>query len=261
MFSRRHFLASAGAALIATARPAQAAPLALSLPRTSSTDIVTVRHGPSHAPYLAMTFDDGPHPSLTPALLDTLRARDIRATFFVIGSVAAHYPDVIRRIADEGHEIGNHTWSHAFLKSLDDDAILDEIDRTSGLIETLTGRAPALLRPPYGALSPRQRAMVHETRALPSVLWSVDPEDWADPGAEVVTTRILSGAQPGAIVLSHDIRPGTVAAMPDTLDRIRDRGLAFMPMSRLLGHRDWATLPRRAPAMATGPAETVQTSY
>jgi|LULE01.1.fsa_nt_gb peptidoglycan/xylan/chitin deacetylase (PgdA/CDA1 family) len=91
-----------------------------------------------------MTFDDGPHPSLTPALLDTLKARDIRATFFVIGSMAARYPDVIRRMADEGHETGNRTWSHAFLKSHDDEAILDEIDRTAALVEN--PHRPALPR-------------------------------------------------------------------------------------------------------------------
>lgn len=263
MFSRRNFLASVGATLIETASitPGRATPLALTLPRTSLTDVVTVRHGPSDAPYLAMTFDDGPHPSLTPALLDTLKARDIRATFFVIGSMAARYPDVIRRMADEGHEIGNHTWSHVFLKSHDDEAILDEIDRTAALVETLTGRAPALLRPPYGALTPRQRDMVHEARGLPTVLWSVDPEDWTDPGSDAITARILASARPGAIVLSHDIRPGTVAAMPDTLDQISESGLVVMPMSRLLGNRDWASLPRRAPDLATGPVDTVQTSY
>ncbi|WP_298491322.1 polysaccharide deacetylase family protein [uncultured Maritimibacter sp.] len=102
--------------------------------------------------------------------------------------------------------------------------------------------------------------MVHEARGLLTVPWSADPEDWADPGSDAITARILPGARPGAIVLSHDIRPGTVAAMPDTLDLIRDRGLAVMPMSRLLGHRDWARLPRRAPG-APLPDTAVQSSY
>ena len=103
--------------------------------------------------YIAMTFDDGPHPRLTPRLLDMLKARSIRATFFLIGENAAEYPDIVRRIAAEGHEIGNHTWDHPQLTKLNPAALREEIDRTSSTIAEITGKLPTVMRPPYGATS------------------------------------------------------------------------------------------------------------
>src|SRR6266850_4703054 len=104
-------------------------------------------------PYIAMTFDDGPHPVLTPRLLDVLKARGIKATFFLIGQNAAEYPDIVRRIAAEGHEIGNHTWNHPQLTKLSPAALREEIDRTSSTIAEIIGKPLLVMRPPYGATS------------------------------------------------------------------------------------------------------------
>ncbi len=188
-----------------------------------------------------MTFDDGPHPSLTPRLLDMLRARGLRATFYLIGNRCVTWPDIVRRISEEGHEIGNHSWSHPDLSRRTDDNVFAEIDRTSDIIFDLTGRPPVTFRPPYGAFTRRQRNMLYETRQLPTVLWSVDPQDWRRPGANVVASRILSHSRPGAIILSHDIQAGTVAAMPQTLDGLASRGLHFGTVSQMVGWPLWQT--------------------
>jgi peptidoglycan/xylan/chitin deacetylase (PgdA/CDA1 family) len=128
-------------------------------------------------PIVAMTYDDGPHPRLTPTLLDALKARGLSATFYLIGKSVVTWPDIVRRIADEGHEIGNHTWSHPNMARLGDSAMLREIDRTSEAIQKITGRPPVTFRPPYGAFTARQRRLLFRSRDLPTVLWSVDPLD------------------------------------------------------------------------------------
>jgi peptidoglycan/xylan/chitin deacetylase (PgdA/CDA1 family) len=186
-----------------------------------------------------MTFDDGPHPTLTPQLLDILAARGIHATFFVIGRRVMREPALMRRMVAEGHEIGNHTWSHPSLLNHSDASVLSQIDLTSRAIEDTVGRPPVIMRPPYGNLHPRQRQMVWEARNMPTVLWSVDPEDWRRPGASAVAGRIVSSSHPGAIVLAHDIIASTVRAMPMALDGLSSRGFQFVTVSQLLGWPRW----------------------
>lgn len=185
-------------------------------------------------PLLALSFDDGPHAALTPRVLDALASRRVRATFFVLGERAVRNPAILRRMLAEGHEIGNHTWSHPRLRGLPDAALLDEIDRTATTVLDAVGRRPVLLRPPYGWISPAQRQLIHAARGLPTVLWSVDPEDWRSPPPAVVTRRILDQARPGAIVLSHDTIAATLEALPTTLDGLIERGFAFVTVSELI---------------------------
>lgn len=195
----------------------------------------TVRSVPSPARRIALTFDDGPHPTRTPALLDLLRREDVRATFFVIGSRAENHPDLLRRMRDEGHEIGNHSYSHPNLAPLGEAAILDEVDRTSEIIASITGQTPGLIRPPYGQLTPAQRQMLHQRRDLTTVLWSVDPEDWRHPGAAEIARRILWQRHQGAIVLSHDIYADTLNAMPRLIHALKDDGFEMATVSGLMG--------------------------
>lgn len=213
----------------------------------------TITRVPTAQPRVAMTFDDGPHHSLTPQLLGMLRARNIRATFYLIGHRVAMYPELTRRIAAEGHEIGNHTWTHPRLTGLGDTSLLRELDRTSTLINEVVGRPPITMRPPYGLLSPRQRGLIYAERRLPTVLWSVDPEDWRRPGSSVVASRIVSRSHSGAVILAHDIIGATVRAMPATLDGLGARGYDFVTVSELMGWPRWGsramgfTLASRAP--------------
>ena len=244
--SRRRLLLAAGATLAApwlgrtAAAQQMAAQPAITLPgditRGEEATITRVR---TARPLLALTFDDGPHHSLTPQLLDILAARQIRVTFYVIGSRVQREASLTRRIAAEGHEIGNHTWSHPSLSGLSDAAVLSEIDRTTQVIYDTVGRPPVTMRPPYGNLTGRQRLMLHRDRNLPTVLWSVDPRDWQRPGSAVVSARILGASHPGGVILAHDIHGGTVRAMPDTLDTLIARGYQFVTVSELIGWPRW----------------------
>jgi peptidoglycan/xylan/chitin deacetylase (PgdA/CDA1 family) len=227
---------SAALAAPAVLRPAAAQEMARA-PAVTMPDTITRVH--TARPVVAMTFDDGPHPSLTPQLLDILAARGIRATFYVIGWRVARSPLLARRIAEEGHEIGNHTWSHPSLTGQSDAAALAQIDRTTQAVHEAVGRPPVTMRPPYGNFSPRQRRMLMEARNMPTVLWSVDPEDWRRPGAPVVAQRIVSQSHPGAVILSHDIIGATVRAMPAALDGLIARGYQFVTLSELIGWPRW----------------------
>ncbi len=199
----------------------------------------TITRVPTDQPVVAMTFDDGPHQSLTPQLLDMLAARNIKATFYVVGRRVAMYPQLTQRIAAEGHEIGNHTWNHPRLTSLSNDGLMRELDRTSEVIYQTVGRPPVTMRPPYGLLSNRQRMLISERRALPTILWSVDPQDWRRPGSSVVANRIVGGAHTGAVILAHDIISSTVRAMPAALDGLIARGYRFATVSELVGWPRW----------------------
>ena len=212
--------------------------------------LATVKAGPARGNLVAMTFDDGPHPTLTPALLDMLKERRIRATFYVIGRNAARYPDILKRIVDEGHEIGNHSWSHPFLSRLGTKGVFRELDRTADAVYKAVQRIPTTLRPPYGALTDGQANRVAKDRDMPTILWSVDPEDWRRPGSSVVASRIVNRTGPGAIILTHDIHAPTVRAMPTALDGLSDRGFEFATVSMILGRRDWSKLRWRLPQTA-----------
>ena len=185
-------------------------------------------------PYIAITFDDGPSPKLTPRLLDMLKKRGIKVTFFTIGENVARYPQVVARAAAEGHEIANHTWHHPALTKLSDERVQEELNKTSDAIFQATGKKPVLVRPPYGAINARLTRMIEQQDGMKVVLWSVDPNDWKRPGSSVVTQRLLAGAKPGAITLSHDIHSGTIDAMPETLDALKAKGYKFVTVSELI---------------------------
>jgi peptidoglycan/xylan/chitin deacetylase (PgdA/CDA1 family) len=185
-------------------------------------------------PYIAMTFDDGPSSENTSRLLEMLKQRNIKATFFLIGQNAAANPDLVRRILAEGHEIGNHSWTHPQLSKLSDDRVTTEITKTQDAIKDASGYTPILLRPPYGAITSRQREWIENQFGLNIILWSVDPLDWKRPGASVITQRILSQVRPGAIILSHDIHKQTIDAMPATLDGLISKGYKFVTVTQLI---------------------------
>lgn len=218
-------------------RPAHRNP-DVSLPSNFGNSIgVTHSRGLTGHPYIAMTYDDGPHPSNTPRLLDMLRQRNIKATFYVIGKNVDMYPHLTRRIVAEGHEIGNHTYTHRNLKTLSDAQVFEEMSRTRASIVRATGVQPRTMRPPYGALYQRQRELIMQKFGYPTIMWAVDPRDWQRPGVSVVTHRILSETTGGAIVLAHDLHEPTVDAMPATLDGLLAKGFKFVTVSQLLAQK------------------------
>jgi peptidoglycan-N-acetylglucosamine deacetylase len=214
-------------------------------------------------PYIAMTFDDGPSSANTPRLLEILKQRNIKATFFLIGQNAASNPDIVRQILADGHEVGNHSWTHPQLSKLSDERVTTEINKTQDAIKDASGFTPTLLRPPYGAITARQREWIESQFGLSIILWSVDPFDWKRPGASVITQRILSQVRPGAIILSHDIHKQTVDAMPATLDGLIAKGYKFVTVTQLIAMNK--PKPSPTPAVNSGgeqprPVKSYQTA-
>ena len=185
-------------------------------------------------PYIAMTFDDGPSATLTPKLLDLLAAHHIKATFFVIGENVAEHPEIVARAAREGHEIANHSWSHPNFGKMSDESVRRQLQQTDDAIKSATGKRPTLLRPPYGSITAREKRWIHDEFGYDIILWDVDPYDWKRPGPAVVRARILKETRPGSIVLSHDIHPGTIEAMPSTFDELETKGFKFVTVSELI---------------------------
>lgn len=182
---------------------------------------------------IAITFDDGPG-IYTDRLLGYLQNYNAKATFFMIGPNAQRYSGVARRVFENGHQIGNHTWSHPSLTSLSDAQVQNEISSTNNVLQSITGVRPQALRPPYGATNSRVQADV-AALGMASVLWSVDTRDWADRNSAVVCNRAVSNARSGSIILLHDIHPTSVEAVPCILQNLTSRGFRFVTVSQLLG--------------------------
>jgi len=244
------------AAAPATDAPAPSAmqtPMSLPSATAEKTYVTSV---PVDGPYIAMTFDDGPSAVLTPRLLDILKQRNIKVTFFVLGQLVKEHPEIVQRAVAEGHEIANHSWDHKALNKLPEGGLKHELTDTSEEITRATGKPVTLMRPPYGATNPRLSRAIEKEYGMKVILWSVDPFDWKRPGPQVVSQRILSGTKPGAIILSHDIHPGTIEAMPATLDALQAKGYKFVTVTELLAMES----KNPAPAPASSPAHTAQKS-
>ncbi|GAW94124.1 polysaccharide deacetylase family protein [Calderihabitans maritimus] len=202
-----------------------------------------VRAGSNEIPVVALTFDDGPDPRYTPAILDILQEKKVPATFFLVGKHVERYPQIARRIVDEGHEIGNHTYSHANLLGASSFKIRREIEAAEKAIKKATGRRPAYFRPPRGLYSRTLRDILSE-KNYALVLWSVSSQDWSGVSAQDIERNVLARVKPGAIILMHDSgdlisswggdRTNTVKALPGIIDGLRAQGYRFVSLSELL---------------------------
>jgi peptidoglycan/xylan/chitin deacetylase (PgdA/CDA1 family) len=201
-----------------------------------------VWRGPAGERRIALTFDDGPDPTWTPRVLDRLAAGGVRATFFVVGERAERAPDVVRRMAAEGHEVGNHSWSHKSLWLCGPRTTADEIARAHEKIAALAGTPPRHFRPPWGMVN---AAMFGAVRRVGErcVFWSIQPEGQRPAAADRQVAYVLRRAHAGAIVDLHDAEgtPGAPArlldALPGLLDGLRERGYDFATVSELLAAR------------------------
>ncbi len=193
---------------------------------------------------VALTFDDGPDPEWTPRILDILKQRGVKAAFFVVGKNAEDHPGLVQRILNEGHEIGNHTYSHANLAIMSPARMRLELNMTQRLIESITGRSTTLFRPPYNADSTPTKIeeltplkIAQEELDYTIVLEKVDPQDWARPGADVIVQRVKDLRSEGNLVLLHDAggdRSQTVEALPKIIDFLQMRGDRIVSLSELL---------------------------
>jgi peptidoglycan-N-acetylglucosamine deacetylase len=197
-------------------------------------------HGPDFEKRVALTFDDGPHPSFTPQILDLLKEYDARATFFVLGRHAARYPDLIRKLVDSGQEVGNHSFTHLRFPSGSTEAWPREIQRTALELGLLGCPAPRLFRPPFSDYNQRLlQFLAHTNHRL--VLWSVDAGDWREPDPLAIAVKVLSQVRPGSIVILHDSdetgtadRQPTVEALGLILPALKARGYESVTVTELI---------------------------
>ena len=184
--------------------------------------------------YVALTFDDGPSSAYTPQVLDILQRHGARATFFVLGENAVRNPSILARAAAEGHEIANHTYSHIKMTTAGRETVKREIERTGDIIKSATGFYPTTMRPPYGAINSDLVDMVYNDYGMHAVLWDVDTRDWQHPGVDKVVSRAVGKAQPGSIILLHDIHASTLRAVEEVVVGLQARGFKLVTVSQLI---------------------------
>lgn len=179
---------------------------------------------------VALTFDDGPGYKTTMTLLDGLKERDVHATFFLLGQQIEERKEVIERMHEDGHLIGNHTYSHIQLDTVNIVCALDEIAKTNQIIEEITGAKPKYIRPPYGSWSD---ALEEEIDMTP-VLWTVDTSDWNTRDVNRIVNYVVNEVESGDIILMHDIYDTSVAAALEIVDQLKSRGFVFVTVDELL---------------------------
>ena len=187
--------------------------------------------GPAKAPTVYLTFDDGPDPDTTPRMLEILRRHAVRATFFVVGEKAAAHPELLRRVADEGHAIGGHTYFHRAPDAVNGQQLLDEVRRTDTLFQQILGRPSRLFRPPFGKLTLGKLWRLWAARRT-IVLWNKDPKDFAASSAEQLADWFRNAPlAAGDIVLLHDTSAVTAEVLEEVILRTRRAGLSFAPLA------------------------------
>ena len=177
----------------------------------------------------AITFDDGPHPTITPALLDALAERGVPATFFVNGANAERYPELVLRAAAEGHQIANHTYAHKQLTALTDQQVQYQVSRTQDYLSELLGETDYLVRVPYGAISDRVQGLID----VPLIFWSVDPTSGRVMSGEAMRDGILKTVHDGCIILLHDTSNANLQAAIESIDAMLAEGYVFVTVDEL----------------------------
>lgn len=185
---------------------------------------------PAEAPRIALTFDDGPSPAWTPVLLDGLKERGVKATFFLIGENAEKNPEIVKRMKEEGHLIGNHTYHHVELTKVSENEARAELADTSAVIASITGKEPEYMRPPFGAW---QRKLEQEIQMLP-VLWTIDPLDWTTENQDEIVNKVVTEAEENDIILLHDCYKSSVEAGLRIVDILQEEGFVFVTVDELL---------------------------
>lgn len=181
-------------------------------------------------PKIALTFDDGPHPVYTPKLLDGLKERNVKATFFVVGKNIEGREDIIKRMDEEGHLIGNHTYDHVKITGLPAEEACAQITKTSELVKEITGKSTEFVRPPFGAWDKKLECGFE----MFPVLWSIDPLDWTTKNVDAVVQKVLNSAEENSIILLHDYYDSSVEAALKIVDALLERGFEFVTVDELV---------------------------
>ena len=181
-------------------------------------------------PKIALTFDDGPHPVCTKKLLDGLRERGVKATFFLIGKNIEGNEALVRQMEQDGHLIGNHTWSHVDITKMSDEQACEEITKTSSLVRSITGHDTEYIRPPFGAWNKNLECGF----AMFPVMWTIDPLDWKIQNTERIVEQVTAEARENAIILLHDCYAASVEAAFQIVDRLEEQGYEFVTADQLV---------------------------
>lgn len=182
---------------------------------------------------VALTFDDGPSKEFTKKYVDVLKSLNVKATFFVVGKMAEKNPDLLKYIADNDNEIGIHSYSHQYMPKMSPQQMIDELYKTQAIVVNATGIKPDLFRPPYGAFN-NTLLKISNALGLHVVLWSVDPDDWKRPGISNIINTIVSKTSPGSVILMHEGKLETLAALPQIVERLKSKGYSFATISELM---------------------------
>ena len=181
-------------------------------------------------PKIAITFDDGPSSQCTGRLLDGLKERNVKATFFLIGENAKENPELVKRLDEEGHLIGNHTYHHVEITKVSDEEAKKEILDTNKVITSITGKSVEYMRPPFGLW---QRNLEMEIEVLP-VMWTIDPLDWTTENVDEIVNKVVTEAEENDIILLHDCYMSSVEAALRIIDILQERGFEFVTVDELL---------------------------
>lgn len=205
-------------------------------PLTSADCLEIVRSfkAEAHDRYIALTFDDGPHHTHTREILDILKNEGAKATFFLVGSRAETYPDIVSRMAAEGHDIGNHTWDHRSLAKSSSADALASLRRTNDFISGITAKSCNIVRPPFGHTNSRVKTMLHG-QGWHEVMWDSDSRDWQNKNPDMILHRVMKSVGPGSIVLFHDIHPGAALMLPTMIKAFKAHGYRFITITELIG--------------------------
>ncbi len=179
---------------------------------------------------IALTFDDGPDPEYTPILLDGLRERGVQATFFLLGQQIEMYPEIVEEMCADGHEISVHSYEHVNLEAISEAEACMQIQQTGDLICSLTGEWPAFVRPPYG----NWPSAMDNDFSMITVLWDVDPLDWATEDTSLIVQRILENVEEYDIILLHDASESSVQAALQVIDILRQENYQFVTVEELI---------------------------
>ncbi len=202
----------------------------VSLSKESVIVVMKKLNGETENKKIAITFDDGPHPYYTEQLLDGLKERDAKATFFLTGEHAEQYPELVKRMYEEGHLIGNHTYSHLQLGAHNREAYKEELLKTNEILEEIIEEEIQFVRPPYGSWD---KSFEAELSMFP-VLWSIDPQDWCSSNVAGIVNSVLSKADENDIILMHDEYKSTITAAFTVIDELQKRGYEFVTVDEIL---------------------------
>lgn len=205
---------------------------------------IIIKKGNEDQKVVALTFDDGPDEVYTPQVLDILKKYDVKATFFLVGENIERNADIVAREVEEGHEIGNHTYTHINVDKNGYNEIYNEIIKTQDLIKKITGEEPKLFRPPYRAIS-KNMCDIIKNKNMNIVLWSnLDPRDWSNPGVYYIVNTIDTKVENGNIILLHDYnrvrssKSQTVQALDSIIPKLKEKGYKFVTVSQLINNLD-----------------------